>query len=102
MHCDSRAAPACSRAPHCRRRRPLPPPSPPSQAPARLLPPSPVVAAKFEQQGARYWDLFYKRNSTNFFKDRHWLAREFPALLDAATVLEVRCACCGLAFDSIA
>ncbi|PRW58059.1 Methyltransferase 6 [Chlorella sorokiniana] len=48
-------------------------------------------AAKYEQQGARYWDLFYKRNFTNFFKDRHWLAREFPALLDAAAVLEVGC-----------
>ncbi|KAI7846222.1 hypothetical protein COHA_000292 [Chlorella ohadii] len=48
-------------------------------------------AVKYEQEGARYWDLFYKRNTTNFFKDRHWLAREFPALLDAAAVLEVGC-----------
>ncbi len=55
-------------------------------AAALLLP----GAVKYEQEGARYWDLFYKRNTTNFFKDRHWLAREFPALLDAAAVLEVR------------
>lgn len=25
----------------------------------------------------RNWDLFYKRNTSNFFKDRMWLAKEF-------------------------
>lgn len=51
----------------------------------------------------RNWDLFYKRNTTNFFKDRHWLAREFPELVPTAsedtsevarvdkTILEVGC-----------
>ncbi|KAI9094659.1 S-adenosyl-L-methionine-dependent methyltransferase [Phlyctochytrium arcticum] len=28
----------------------------------------------------RNWDLFYKRNTTNFFKDRHWTAQEFEEL----------------------
>lgn len=36
---------------------------------------------KFEQEARKNWDLFYKRNSTHFFKDRHWITREFPELL---------------------
>ena len=30
---------------------------------------------KYEKEAKRNWDIFYKRNTTNFFKDRHWLAR---------------------------
>lgn len=37
---------------------------------------------KLELEARRNWDLFYKRNSTHFFKDRHWIAREFPELLE--------------------
>lgn len=36
---------------------------------------------KLEAEAKRNWDLFYKRNQTNFFKDRHWITREFPELL---------------------
>ena len=36
---------------------------------------------KLEKDAKKNWDLFYKRNSTNFFKDRHWLTREFPEIL---------------------
>ena len=36
---------------------------------------------KLETEAKRNWDLFYKRNQTNFFKDRHWITREFPELL---------------------
>ncbi len=36
---------------------------------------------KLEQEARKNWDLFYKRNSTHFFKDRHWITREFPELL---------------------
>ncbi|KAM4029538.1 tRNA N(3)-cytidine methyltransferase METTL6 [Anomaloglossus baeobatrachus] len=32
---------------------------------------------KLEKEAQKNWDLFYKRNSTNFFKDRHWTTREF-------------------------
>ncbi|KAH7362048.1 S-adenosyl-L-methionine-dependent methyltransferase [Plectosphaerella cucumerina] len=29
---------------------------------------------------ARMWDLFYKNNTANFFKNRKWLQQEFPVL----------------------
>ncbi|XP_015119499.1 methyltransferase-like protein 6 [Diachasma alloeum] len=35
-----------------------------------------------EKDAKKYWDLFYKRNTTSFFKDRHWTTREFQELLD--------------------
>ena len=37
---------------------------------------------KLEKDAKKNWDLFYKRNSTNFFKDRHWLTREFPEIIN--------------------
>lgn len=43
---------------------------------------------EFEGKAARYWDIFYKHNSINFFKDRHWLDREFPEIRQ--TVSRVR------------
>lgn len=41
---------------------------------ARSLTPRPALDQK-------HWDKFYMRNTTNFYKDRHWLTREFPELL---------------------
>ncbi|XP_056261950.1 tRNA N(3)-methylcytidine methyltransferase METTL6 isoform X2 [Pseudoliparis swirei] len=35
---------------------------------------------KLEKDAQKNWDLFYKRNTTNFFKDRHWTGREFEEL----------------------
>ncbi|XP_052000282.1 tRNA N(3)-methylcytidine methyltransferase METTL6 [Xyrauchen texanus] len=35
---------------------------------------------KLETEAQKNWDLFYKRNTTNFFKDRHWTTREFDEL----------------------
>jgi methyltransferase-like protein 6 len=47
---------------------------------------------KILSEADKYWDKFYKRNSTNFFKDRHWTWREFPELLQAnLSILEVGC-----------
>ncbi|KAK9768338.1 hypothetical protein K7432_001072 [Basidiobolus ranarum] len=37
-------------------------------------------ANKYTKEAAKNWDLFYKRNTTNFFKDRHWIDREFEEL----------------------
>ncbi|EDW85795.1 uncharacterized protein Dwil_GK23259 [Drosophila willistoni] len=38
-------------------------------------------ANKLEIDAQRHWDIFYKRNETRFFKDRHWTTREFEELL---------------------
>ena len=44
------------------------------------IPVSEFKKNKLEKEAQRNWDLFYKRNSTNFFKDRHWTCREFQEL----------------------
>lgn len=51
---------------------------------------------KLESEAKKNWDLFYKRNATNFFRDRHWTAREFEELVhlakeDKKVLLEVGC-----------
>ena len=38
-------------------------------------------ANKLEADARKNWDLFYKRNETKFFKDRHWTTREFQELI---------------------
>lgn len=35
---------------------------------------------KLEKEAQKNWDLFYKRNTTKFYKDRHWTLREFEEL----------------------
>ncbi|KAJ3196993.1 Methyltransferase-like protein 6 [Irineochytrium annulatum] len=51
------------------------------------------AASKLKQDARRNWDLFYKRNTTNFFKDRHWTTREFQELdhLHGKKLLELGC-----------
>lgn len=46
---------------------------------------------KYRKQAGKSWNLFYKRNSTNFFKDRHWVTREFPETLEVKSILEIGC-----------
>lgn len=36
--------------------------------------------SKHENEAKRNWDLFYKRNEVNFFKDRHYLQRLFKEM----------------------
>lgn len=51
-------------------------------------------AAQIEKDSKKHWDIFYKRNETRFFKDRHWTTREFKELVDIRddqTLLEVGC-----------
>ena len=44
---------------------------------------------KLEKEAQKNWDLFYKRNATNFFKDRHWTTAEFKELLVESSSNEV-------------
>ena len=37
-------------------------------------------ATRLEKDARKNWDKFYMRNTTNFFKDRHWTEREFKEL----------------------
>ncbi|CAB4489409.1 methyltransferase-like protein 6-like protein [Rhizophagus irregularis] len=37
-------------------------------------------ANKYKNDASKNWDLFYKRNTTKFFKNRHWIGREFNEL----------------------
>lgn len=53
---------------------------------------------QYNSQPKKYWDLFYKHNHENFFKNRKWLEIEFPSLYattkkDAGpqVVLEIGC-----------
>lgn len=51
---------------------------------------------KLETDAQKNWDLFYKRNETRFFRDRHWTIREFEQLVEIdgsskKILLEVGC-----------
>jgi tRNAThr (cytosine32-N3)-methyltransferase len=48
----------------------------------RQNPVSDFEKRKFSQDPARWWNLFYKNNAANFFKNRKWLQQEFPVLAE--------------------
>ncbi|KAL2676694.1 hypothetical protein Neosp_010458 [[Neocosmospora] mangrovei] len=48
----------------------------------RQNPVSDFEKRKFSVDPARWWNLFYKNNSANFFKNRKWLQQEFPVLAE--------------------
>lgn len=66
-------------------------------------------ANNLEVKAQKHWDMFYKRNSTHFYKNRNWLTREFPELLCEAKnssgtlkrMLEVGCGVGNLVFPLI-
>ncbi|ABN65331.2 predicted protein [Scheffersomyces stipitis CBS 6054] len=53
----------------------------------------------YNSNPAKYWDIFYRHNRENFFKDRKWLQIEFPSLYqvtaedyqEKCTILEIGC-----------
>ncbi|KAI0544113.1 S-adenosyl-L-methionine-dependent methyltransferase [Xylaria curta] len=46
----------------------------------RASPVSDFDKSRFNSDPARFWNLFYKNNTANFFKNRKWLQQEFPVL----------------------
>ncbi|KAH8909117.1 actin binding protein [Coniochaeta sp. PMI_546] len=46
----------------------------------REAPVSDFDKQRFNGDPAKWWNLFYKNNTANFFKDRKWLQQEFPVL----------------------
>lgn len=46
-------------------------------------------AKQLELNAKKYWDLFYKRNDTRFFKNRHWTTREFQELLPTENCVDI-------------
>ncbi|KAJ1520555.1 hypothetical protein ONE63_003671 [Megalurothrips usitatus] len=62
-------------------------------------------AQQLEKNAKKHWDLFYKRNETRFFKDRHWTTREFFELVGSTderrTLLEVGCGVGNLIYPLI-
>ncbi|KAI8464188.1 MAG: hypothetical protein J3K34DRAFT_526399 [Monoraphidium minutum] len=50
------------------------------------------LAARYENEAGAFWDHFYRRNGDKFFRDRHYLDKEWPTLLEGPlVVLEVGC-----------
>lgn len=43
---------------------------------------------KLEREAKRNWDIFYKNNKTNFYKDRHYIKVEFDELSKAVETLK--------------
>ncbi|KAJ4951302.1 hypothetical protein NE237_028134 [Protea cynaroides] len=55
---------------------------------------SPFWRARYERDAKKYWDVFYKRHQDRFFKDRHYLDKEWGCHFQGdrrKVVLEVGC-----------
>ncbi|XP_065849720.1 uncharacterized protein [Euphorbia lathyris] len=55
---------------------------------------TPFWREKYERDAKKYWDIFYKRHEDRFFKDRHYLDKEWGQYFTGAgkkVILEVGC-----------
>ena len=56
-----------------------------------------MIQRRLEIEAQKNWDIFYKHNTTKFYKDRHYLLREFQELGSAleegnqCTLLDLGC-----------
>ncbi|XP_062020234.1 uncharacterized protein LOC133736666 [Rosa rugosa] len=66
---------------------------------------SPFWREKYEREAKKYWDVFYKRHQDRFFKDRHYLDKEWGQYFSGAgqkVVLEVGCGAGNTIFPLVA
>ncbi|KAL0907565.1 hypothetical protein M5K25_021981 [Dendrobium thyrsiflorum] len=57
---------------------------------------TPFWKEKYEKEAKKYWDLFYKRHKNKFFKDRHYLDKEWGRYFEEGKKLVVLEAGCGV------
>lgn len=51
----------------------------------------PAARDRVVRSQTRCWDIFYKHHGDNFFLERSYLARDFPALARCGSLLEIGC-----------